>query len=151
MGDLSADRRYCIYCGDEIPNPSAYCPGCGEDQEPETTYAPKEEPEDEPESESSVTTSDGAELTLSDIEGTRAASIADAVYWAVSVCIYLTFAGTALVGLYGMYRVLVGPSAFGTIFPLVILGILLLSALGVVNMLLMKISPTYRLLTEMER
>lgn len=101
--------------------------------------------------EATVTTSSGTELTWDSVSGTRAASLANSVHLTVSIGIYLVFGGTALVGLYGMYRVLVGPSAFGTIFPLMILGILLLSALGAVNMLLIKISPTYRLVTELEQ
>lgn len=150
MDDLPADRKYCIHCGDEIPNPSAYCPICGKDQESETTYTSKEESEDEPESEASVTKSDGIEITWNDVEGTKTASQVKILRWAILVCSYLIFGITALVILYSMYRVVVGPDVFWTTLPILIFGFLLLLMILGIHKLLVKISPTYRLLSEAE-
>lgn len=143
MGELPADRKYCIHCGDEIPNPSAYCPACGKGQESGTTSTAKGESEDEPVSEASVAKSDGTELKWGEIAGTREAKRLNGVYTILSLAAYTSIAGTILLMVYAVYT--------GSFLVPLLIGALLtigVALVRVVNEIFKKMSPMYRLVAK---
>lgn len=153
MSDSPIDRKQCDHCRSEIPRISAHCPLCGEKQEFETAHTPTEEPEPETDADSDngVATSDGSEITWSDVKDTKTASRADLVFTFLSLGVYLGGAAAILIGFHGVYRVAIGSSMFVTTIAWMFIAFAVVAVIGGLNELLRRLSPTYRLVTKVKQ
>ena len=151
MSDLPADQKYCIHCNGEIPAVTAYCPLCGEKQERDTDQDPSRQSKTDPKLEISVTKSDGTELTWGEVKDTKMAKSSSNVYLLISICGYLGIAAVILIALHGMYRVAVGPDIFFTSIAWMFIAFTITMVIGGINRLFKWASPTYRLVTKVEK
>lgn len=150
MSDSPIDRKQCDHCRSEIPRISAHCPLCGEKQEFETAHTPTEELEPESEPDNWVAKSDGSELTWSDVKDTKTASRADLVYNLLGLGAYLGTAAVILIAIHGVYRVAIGSSMFVTSIAWMVIVFAVVAVIGGLNELFRRLSPTYRLVTNIE-